>query len=212
MGANADYVGFSHETDQWLFKARYYRLRGDCGYGTGVVRFSRFGFNPFEAHYPNGALLARGFCRVYPNGQYGLPVADFENCSNAEYFKPDGTAASKIVDGSGTETLFYLGGKKYWELDLREGKRARLRLWYENGQIKLEESYRDGLRDGPYMTFYQNSVKRREGINARDHSVGRFSSYSEDGALEDVEVFDPAGKLLARERYKDGKLVGIEKP
>ena len=57
-----------------------------------------------------------------------------------------------------------LGGKKvlgYWENGLREGK---WRIWYESGQLSLEENYKEGEYHGTRKLWYSDGTLEEKSI------------------------------------------------
>ena len=68
-------------------------------------------------------------------------------------------------------------------------------VFYENGQLRFRENYKDGKLDGLWEWFHENGQ-----LKSRGNLI--------DGDLEGLyEIFDEDGKLTKTETYKDGELV-----
>lgn len=210
----AEYRGFGPSTEfsGKILGPKYYRLsqRKPDGF-TLVVDFAEVGYNPFEARYADGTLCGKGTCRVEASGADDVPIPDFNDLKDAEFYKRDGTLASKVTNGTGTQSLYFPNGVKDWELELRDYKRFHLRMFYSNGQLQLEEHYRDGIPSGPYATYYKDGRKRFQGTRSAGRFTGPFTAYAEDGTISQIVYFDSSGERTRTDKYKNGKLVATEK-
>ena len=43
--------------------------------------------------------------------------------------------------------------------------------WYPNGKLRSIETYRNGVKDGPYSKYYDNGQESQKGIFERDKKV-----------------------------------------
>lgn len=100
--------------------------------------------------------------------------------------------------------------------------------YHENGTIKSEISYKDGLYHGPFKEYYENGVLWQEGIYKEGQPKGIQKTYFESGNLQvemdwtdwddrmtktyyengqlQSEVHIEEGKLISKKEYdKDGK-------
>lgn len=68
------------------------------------------------------------------------------------------------------------------------------RTFYTNGQIKTEENYNNGKKEGPYKTYYSNGQIEAEGTYKDNKPSGAFKRYYENGNTE-----------------VEGNLIGIDK-
>jgi hypothetical protein len=147
------YVGFLPGSEWWPLRARYFWIRAQWRDTWGDVEFSRYGYNPFESHYPDGSLRVNARCLVQKTGNPPRPVPDFYNIQGGDFFTPDGKLASRVTNGTGTQTLFEPTGMKSFELEVRNLKRVHLKMWHRNGQLMRDESYVDGLQHGRSVSF-----------------------------------------------------------
>lgn len=63
------------------------------------------------------------------------------------------------------------------------------RSWYDDGTLHVEERYRDGRRDGPFVEHHRNGRPARAGRYADDDKVGTWTIWYEDGGLEERSDF-----------------------
>lgn len=119
---------------------------------------------------------------------------------------------------SGVFKSFYSNGKLKWveyydSSGVKEGVDS---TFYETGGVESVYAFVDGLEDGPAKFFHRNGRPWSERTYAqgklvevvfirdakgKDLEVGNFS-----GGKGWVNVYSDAGKLLKREKYKDGLL------
>ncbi len=59
------------------------------------------------------------------------------------------------------------------------------REYYDDGGVRLEETFREGWRDGPFVERHRNGRKAREGAFARGEKAGRWTVWFESGAVEE---------------------------
>ncbi len=81
----------------------------------------------------------------------------------------------------------YENGKKYEEAsyqnDLLHGER---KLYYENGQVQIVETYVAGEFEGPYKTFYENGQLQLEGQYKNKEATGEWKKYYDTSELMEV--------------------------
>jgi len=65
---------------------------------------------------------------------------------------------------------------------LREGP---ARIYYDDGGLWVEETYRQGWRDGPVVEWHRNGRKASEGSRARGEKSGRWTIWYASGAVEE---------------------------
>ena len=189
---NSRYMGFYHGLGLYdgpgYFGRDYYRIVvTEPGEGYWEVDFNGLGYNSYRGFYPDGTLRERGTCLVYDNGSDIAP--DRTVVLNGEYFSPDGKLLSKIENGTGEQILCYPDGQPSWELELKDGKRTRVRMWHPNGQLALEETYRDDRVHGDYIRHYPNGQIRRHGQYTDGEQTGTWISYREDGSVEETDDY-----------------------
>ena len=71
--------------------------------------------------------------------------------------------------------------------------------YYENGQLKTEQSLKDGKLEGPFKVYFESGPLRKEGAFKNGKREGTFKTYGENG------------QRVLEESYKSGKLDGAFK-
>jgi antitoxin component YwqK of YwqJK toxin-antitoxin module len=218
-GSIAHYRGFRFVRATSLFGPRYYRLRrnandgADVGWYDTTVEFTRAGYNPFEARYPNGVLAAKGTCNVAQDNPESLPLFDPKDIREAEFYKPDVTLAANVTQGTGTQMRFQPDGTKSWEIELKDYKWIRYRQWHPNGQLGVDCPLRDGKEDGIEVGFWEDGKKDFERTHVAGKLTGASKRYDSHGVINTIEYYDPPGHLRKTEHYdENGKLSRTEKP
>jgi antitoxin component YwqK of YwqJK toxin-antitoxin module len=59
------------------------------------------------------------------------------------------------------------------------------RLYYDDGRLWIEERWREGRRDGPFVEYHRNGRKAREGAFDLDRKSGRWVVSSDAGDVEE---------------------------
>jgi antitoxin component YwqK of YwqJK toxin-antitoxin module len=63
------------------------------------------------------------------------------------------------------------------------------RSWYDDGALRLEERWRDGERDGPFVEYHRNGRKAREGAWVNGRKDGPWTIWFESGGLEETSTW-----------------------
>lgn len=88
-----------------------------------------------EARYPNGELALEGRCVLEGRGQNRYPRADLFDW--AVSYRPDGSVAGVVRDGSGKCYLFYPSGHVQFEWELKDRERLYFKVYGEDGKLQL---------------------------------------------------------------------------
>ncbi len=89
------------------------------------------------------------------------------------------------------ETSYYPGKKLQMEGDFKNGVRdGKWVFYYENGNKWSEGYFRKGKSNGKRTTYYENGKKRYEAYYKDDQRVGKWNFYDENGKLVKSVDFD----------------------
>ena len=112
------------------------------------------------------------------------------------YLKDHGTSYQDTCEGgfikndgicvdNGLITYRYENGQIKLEESYKNGKPdGKWTDRYENGQIKSEESYKDGEKEGKYSTWYQNGQIKSEGSYKDGEKEGKYSTWYQNGQIK----------------------------
>jgi len=97
---------------------------------------------------------------------------------------------------SGTAFSEFENGQLKHEVNYKNGVLDGLaKSWYENGKLKLEQNYKDDVQEGFSRLYYENGQLHKE-MNYKDGKEnGLFRGCNKNGQLH------------AESKYKDGKIV-----
>ena len=99
---------------------------------------------------------------------------------------------------SGTATSYYDDGQIKVRRSFKDGKDHGLWTgWHANGQKRFEGDRREGKAQGLTTWWYDNGQIKQQGVYEMDQSIGTWSQYYEDGTLK------------KETRYVDGKKDGL---
>lgn len=184
------YRGLGLSDGTGFYGKQFFRLVVDDGTnGYWEVDYSQPGYNSYCGFYPNGTCREVGECFVEINGGDLDPAPDSNDVKSGKYYKPDGTLGSEVADGTGTQTLWYLDGKKRWELVLHDYKRVQHSVWYENGQLRQTQHYLNDAVDGEFESYHENGAVSLRGAYAEGIRVGVWTRFDENGDVESVEDY-----------------------
>jgi len=188
QGYVAYYRGFGFNDRPGMFGRNYCRVRlapRTAEDGFTDVAFLGEGWNSFRGTYPDGTLREEGVCWVMLNA--GIePFTGLDEVKDGKYYDPNGKLGSEVKDGTGVQTYWNCDGTKVWELEFIDYKRARHAMWYDNGQLRAEQRYRNGRVNGSFVTYYASGVKLREGSYNCGERVGKWVEYNPDGTIKEV--------------------------
>jgi antitoxin component YwqK of YwqJK toxin-antitoxin module len=108
---------------------------------------------------------------------------------------PKGTELRGAAPPDGFEA--WCEGKDPYGRGRREGP---ARTWYDDGAPWVEQSFRAGILDGPFLERHRNGKLAREGAYAQGRKVGTWRIHRESGALEEESEWRdgmPHGRFAA---------------
>ena len=132
-------------------------------------------------------------------------------------------------------TEWYANGQKESERTYDDNGNFKLIVWYEDGQVKLEEFYKNGEKDGKCTYWYENGEQKSEynyingsetgnfiewyinGNKYREwHSLdfldghskdnGTLTQWDENGQLKSIKYQKDRGNYELIERYENGQI------
>lgn len=166
-----------------------------------------------KQYHQNGSLSAemmfdttgnRCFARLYrPNKMVAAEgwYTDQKKDSVWTYFSEAGEQVimrEPYVNGhlEGTVEHYYhtgqLAGQTAWKDSIRNGESL---LFFENGNVRSRGTYVNGLREGAYDTYYPEGNPELSGNYLRNVADGDWTLYNEDGSVLFIFKYR-AGKLL----------------
>ncbi|MDG1138993.1 MAG: hypothetical protein P8N49_05680 [Opitutales bacterium] len=119
----------------------------------------------------------------------GIIIFTFGSCSEKKLSSDD---VEYRKDEKGNEILFAIGEEK----PFGTGKRAYVTDKHENGQIRFEIGFVNGLKDGKMEFWQSNGLPELTGIYSRGMRDGTFTAYGK------------TGELVYRKNFKEDKLDG----
>jgi len=112
-------------------------------------------------------------------------------------------------ESSEKEVQYYNNGKIKTEVLLKDGLQHGLGYkYYENGTIKSKINWVNGLKSGVAEYYYPNGqIKSRTEYKNDSVMIGETIIYSEDGYLQEKQIYNQEGNLIYFAEYGDqGKL------
>lgn len=143
------------------------------------------------------------------------------------YFYPDGKIEQNIVmkEKYFVDTSYYNNGQisHIDTIDYEYGHIGNYVSYYENGQIKSDVNYREGVLTGNFKYFHPNGKISKEGTYFAGKEDGLVKCYFENGELKRStdfnfgkkdgleKIFNEKGELTYEIEYKDGKVISRKK-
>ena len=187
----AHYRGFGLWHAGGLFGKRWIAVTHKAPHVGGYWRFEfeDEGYNLFRGYYPDGTLREVGQCLVERMGIDGHPYPDPHDLKWSRCYRPDGSLASEVIDGSGTQTIFFPDGTLSWKLELSGDQRVSLSMLHPNGQLRTEGRYVADKRHGPFTSYDESGRKTMQGAYADGVRVGTWTWYNADGSIQKTQVY-----------------------
>ena len=164
-----------------------------------------------ETYFENWAL--KSTCTFENGKKNGIEETYEKNISNQEQTYLSSKRNYENGELDGLEEGFYPNGKKkftqYWDKGLLSGTKY---LYFQsdiNGKevVKQEYSFKNGVKNGDYITYYYNGKKETQGIYKDGVKESVVLRYSSDGVLKFKESWKndlKHGDWI--EYYKSGKI------
>jgi len=116
---------------------------------------------------------------------------------NDEYFlinRWSSTGKFLVENGDGGWVSRVADGRKKWKKMYKDGQLAGKWTYkyteHENGQIKSEVSYKNGIRDGAWIVWHENGQKKEEGLIRDGIESGEWTFWDEDGNITEIKKYD----------------------
>ncbi len=74
--------------------------------------------------------------------------------------------------------------------------------WYENGQKRIEENYKDGGKTGLVTIWFENGQKREEGYLKNGIKDGLYTEWYENGQKKNETNYKD-GKVISEKRWDE---------
>jgi antitoxin component YwqK of YwqJK toxin-antitoxin module len=180
---------------EWRTFDGHGKLRSLRRYLKGVLH------GPYEEFHPTGEPL-----RV---GQYvdGLPEGVHE------FRAPDGTlyGSSTVRDGTGEWKTWHPTGKPAVHGRYLQGcPEGRWRIWDEEGQLIVEDTYADCRRNGPYTDYHDGNAPRRMGSFVDGEEQGEWVQKWRNGKVEWQGQYEKGARVGQWRFYRwDGSLYRV---
>jgi antitoxin component YwqK of YwqJK toxin-antitoxin module len=153
-----------------------------------------------RVYYQNGQIKKEGEIKD------GVPVGVHKTYSedggasrflSTEYIEGDAYYISRCYSADGV-LLFETPhrGKNAQGISMTDGVKKE---YYENGNLRKEETYKEDKREGAYKEYYENDTLREEGEYKEGKQHGLCKQYYENGNLREEG------------EYRDGKLYGVSR-
>ena len=101
----------------------------------------------------------------------------------------------------------------YYEVNSQTPFNGASVSYFENGQLKMKSSYKDGCLEGLHESYYENGQLKEKGIYIEIIDIPKFCSNDLDldyGYYDGLHVsYYENGQLNKKENYKDGQWDGL---
>ena len=84
---------------------------------------------------------------------------------------------------NGTFEVKWSNGKTRYKWDYKDGKRAdgKSKSWHENGELKQDIEWKNGLREGSHVSYHDNGEKESEATLLNGQPHGLYTVWDKDG-------------------------------
>lgn len=135
------FTGYYWGNDSILGR-HFYKVRADEGsFGYWEVEVKGSGYSSYRGYYPDGTIREIGEIMVKFGDIPPEPQPDETDVKWGKYFRPDGTLASEVQDGTGEMTLWHPNGQIRWRLILKDYERVEHEHWDQDGTSISKQTY-----------------------------------------------------------------------
>jgi len=170
-----------------IFSRQFYKFRMIAEYDiVFLYDVSRRdpGYIGYKAYYPDGTLNQIGQCYMdFTGGGQNIPMPDDTNILSVTCYRPDGSVAGEVINGTGIHTYWYPDGKISNENTYHDGIRIQYKFWYQNGQLASIQNY----QDGSYTRYDKQGNKVADGKYKNGFKIGTWTYYNPDGSVQKFE-------------------------
>jgi len=166
-----------------------------------------------ETFYGDGKLDSKFVITSNVLGDSKVDVADPDGSLGFELIGVISGEIQKYDDATGYIKMSWLysydqtkgekftldGVDKLWELVVKNIKRKTVKIYYDNGIIKSETPYSDGLILGAVKEYYETGIIKKE------------TTYSNRLLNGPTREYDKDGKLSSETPWLDGRITGVIK-
>ena len=171
-----------------------------------------------------------GNCKIYfSNGAIncvGIVTNHFRGDQWKSFYKSGRLKSYKnLKQGVGFITEYFENGRKKSLIysDASQDRNRRLNEWYENGQLALSGSLKDGKYDGIFKRYYENGKLKKSWGMKNDVQDGVILEYYESGQISDSQMvvndlsqgigvnWYENGRIKIIANFKDSKFDGLQR-
>ncbi len=111
-----------------------------------------------------------------------------------EYFYENGAKKSLeeyADDQLSSETKWYEDGQVSLAVTYKNGNYdGWYREYYPNGKLRVEQEYLDAIKQGHYRSFFEDGGKYYEGFFDKGEPKGEMKEYARDGTFKKTRTYD----------------------
>jgi len=182
-----------------------------------AVEWSKLQNRNGDAYIPNTDKPYSGWAKQNYDNEQVKVLAEFTDGSvtRLRQWQENGIPMWDIPYLKGKVSLSDVPLEDYWDTN-HSLQHGLFTLWYENGQKRWEDNYKDGKKDGLLTLWYENGQKEAE-VNAKDGKMVTMTKWKPSGEkcpitnMVDgngvVVHYNEDGTEKTRFRYKDGEIV-----
>ncbi len=195
----------------------HYRLDNNKIYSGPVFTLDNQGKLLSQMILKDGIVIETKY--IYPTGEVEILIKIQDNIKTYHFFNMDGSEKKPI----NIETMLIQRKDVFYTKDTNQPYSGPVFSLYDNGQLELEGTIKDGKEDGPWKLYYENGQLNGTGSYKDGIKDGPYKSYYENGQLElegtikDGKIHGPYieyyenGQLNGTGSYKDGIKDGLWK-
>ena len=190
---------YNHKNFKMHGESRYFYRNGKVSQISNFVNGKLHGLD--QAYSEEGCLVRESF---YDTGKLvGKSKWYYENSEQLKELKE--YKNGKLIDimywnENGVEMKNEITKKN----DLIEGK---IKFWFDNGNIYIEDNYKEGFKCGEHKIYYENGELSNEGV-FRNGEIEWLKSYHNNNHIKSHTFYEAGKKYPTRLEWdKDGNVI-----
>lgn len=136
-----------------------------------------------------------------PKDSQGLKFAYKDLIAQSHEGVEGGTDEGVDYNYTGVVRLYYDNGAIAWEISFKDGKQDGWTKWYyDNGQVRTQMFFVNGNANGESLWYYRHGVVREQGRYENDLANGESRLYTPKGVLK-YTILYRNGREISRQEY-----------
>ena len=145
--------------------------------------------------FQDGAYIKGRLKRGWPIGLWEITSTNKEVVTKINFKEGEKHGEKTIINSISGK----IKGLSFYKYSLKHGLAYKM---YENGQIKYQQTFIDGVSNGKEVKYFENGIINYAGINRNGNPDGVWKYYKQNGLLEKEIIYTTREKSTSLASYE----------